>query len=64
MWLTHTYAFTVLTIYTQAAYTNKKCNTQVSKSGSECVSVNLNHKIFLGGHVPGPLDMLGPLALA
>ena len=61
-------AFTVLAIYiyTQAAHKNKICNTQVSKSGSECVSVNLNRKNFpegRGGMPLDPLDMLGHLAL-
>ena len=39
-------AFTVLAIL--HTHKNKKCNTQVSKSGSECVSVNLNR------NAPGP----------
>ena len=37
--------FTVLAMYTNK---NKKCNTHVSKSGSECASVNLNLKKITG----------------
>ena len=44
----------IIAIYSK----NKKCNTQVSKSGSECISVTLNSKKNLewggGGDAPGP----------
>ena len=54
-------------IYAWALGPSLLCS-KVSKSGSECVSVNLNRKNVLGGGgegmPPDPLSMLGPLVLA